>query len=93
MATESKELKLPQALVDLWSDVEIAQKQITKEVVLNMVEKMKISKAKAAEILEMSLQDFIELMAEEKMPYYRYTPNTIEKGLGNLQKSLEKDKR
>jgi len=59
LATKSKELKLPRALVDLWPDEEIAQKQITKEVVLNMVEKLKISKAKAAEILEMGLQDFI----------------------------------
>ncbi len=63
----------------------MAEKEMTQTTVLKMVKNKRITTSKGAELLKMPLQDFLELMAQHRIPVLHYELGEIEHDLKTLR--------
>jgi predicted HTH domain antitoxin len=78
-------IELPAELVRLLGSEETAQREAKVALVLDLVRRGKLSRAKAAELLEMSLWDFPALLAQYRIPWFDYSPEDLQRDLQALR--------
>ena len=74
-------IDLPQELLQLLGSEEAAQHEAKTALVLDLVRRGKLSRARAAEFLQISLWDFPALLAEYQIPWFDYSPETLREDL------------
>ncbi len=85
------EIAVPEEIIDLLGSEDTARKEAQEAFVLDLVRRSKISKAKAAELLGISLWNLPDLIAQYQLPWFSYTPEELEKDLGTLHKLQKGD--
>jgi predicted HTH domain antitoxin len=78
-------IELPAELERLLGTEEDAKREAKIALVLELVRKGRISRAKAAELLQLSLWDLPSLLAQYRIPWFDYSPEEIEKDLQSLR--------
>ena len=66
----------------------MTEEKATRSTVLEMVRSKQITSSRGAELLEMPLQDFLELMAQHHIPVLDCQPGEIDGDLKALKKLL-----
>ncbi|HEV8721204.1 MAG TPA: UPF0175 family protein [Candidatus Binatia bacterium] len=78
-------IEIPAELVRLLGTEEDAKQEAKIALVLDLVRKGKISRAKAAELLQLSLWDLPSLLAQYRIPWFDYSEKELEKDLQTLR--------
>lgn len=71
-------IELPDEVVKLYGEKEL-ENSVKELIVLELVRKGKLSSGKAAEILEMTKWDFMELMSSHDVPMANFPTEEIER--------------
>ena len=82
-------IELPAELERLLGTEEEAKREAKIALVLELVRRGKISRAKAAEILQVSLWDLPSFLAQYRIPWFDYSPEEIEKDLQSLRSKAD----
>jgi predicted HTH domain antitoxin len=77
-------VELPGELLELLGSEEEARREAKIAVVLDLVRRGLISRAKAAEVLGLTLWDLPELLAQYRIPWFDYSPDQVERDLEAL---------
>jgi len=79
METITLEISLPkQVLLSLGLSRDDATRTLKRALVLQLVRDERVSVGKAAELLGMGKIEFIELMAQENVPYFDYSSDELD---------------
>jgi predicted HTH domain antitoxin len=79
-------IQLPAELLELLGSEEEAEREAKLALVLDLVRRGRVSRAKAAEFLHVSLHDFPSLLAEYRIPWFDYSSEDLRRDLEVLQK-------
>lgn len=82
-------IELPAEVVRLLGTEEEAKQEAKIAVVLELVRKGKISREKAAELLQLSLWDLPSLLARYRIPWFDYSQEEIAKDLQSLRSKAD----
>ncbi len=77
-------IELPPELLELLGSEEEARREAKVALVLDLVRRDKLSRAKAAELLEISLWDFPALLAQYRIPWFDYSAEDLQRDLQTL---------
>ena len=78
-------VELPPELVELLGSEEQARRDAKIAVVLDLVRRGRVSRARAAELLGLTLWDLPALLAEYRMPRLDYSPEDLERDVRTLR--------
>lgn len=78
-------VELPPELVELLGSEEEAKRDATVAVVLDLVRRGRVSRARAAELLGLTLWDLPALLAEYRMPWFDYSPEDLARDVETLR--------
>ena len=78
-------IELPEELLELLGSEEEAQREAKLGLVLDLVRRGLLSRAKAAELLEIPLPEFPALLAQYRIPWFDYSPEDLQRDLRTLQ--------
>jgi predicted HTH domain antitoxin len=84
------EIPVPEEIVNLLGSEEAVRKEAREAFVFDLVRRGTISKGKAAELLDISLWELPELIAQYQIPWFSYSLEELEKDLETLRK-LKRD--
>jgi predicted HTH domain antitoxin len=79
-------IELPPELLQLLGSEEEAKREAKLALVLDLVRRGKLSRAKAAELLDLSLWDLPSLLAQYRIPWFDYSPDDARRDLEALHK-------
>jgi len=82
---KSVTIELPAELVELLRSEEEAKREAKLALVLDLVRRGRVSRAKAAELLGISLQDFPSLLTEYRIPWFHYSSEDLRRDLDALR--------
>jgi len=77
-------IELPPELIELLGSEEEARKEAKVALVLDLVRRGKLSRAKAAEFLEISLWDLPALLGQYRIPWFDYSAEDLQRDLQSL---------
>ena len=80
------EISVPEEIINLLGSEEAVRKEAHEAFVFDLVRRGKISKGKAAELLDISLWDLSDLIGQYQIPWFSYSPDDLEKDLETLRK-------
>ena len=80
-------VELPGELLEILGSEDEARRDAKVAVVLDLVRRGLISRAKAAELLDLTLWDLPELLAQYRIPWFDYTPDDLEHDLAALREA------
>jgi len=75
---KSVSIEFPEEVIELYGEEEL-KNSVRKWSILELVKNGKLSSGKAAEILEMTKWDFMELMSDYDIPMANFPPEELEK--------------
>lgn len=78
-------IELPPELLQLLGTEEEAKREAKTALILDLVRRGKVSRAKAAELLNISLWDLPSLLAQYRIPWFDYSPEELQKDLQALR--------
>jgi predicted HTH domain antitoxin len=78
-------LELPPELLDLLGSETAVRLEAKVALVLDLVRQGRISRAKAAELLDISLWDLPALLARYRIPWFDYSAEDMERDLQSLR--------
>ena len=78
-------IELSPELLQLLETDEEAKGKVKIAVILDLVRRGKVSRAKAAELLQISLYDLPALLAQYGIPWFDYSPEDVRKDLQALR--------
>ena len=78
-------LELPPELLDLLGSETAVRREAKVALVLDLVRQGRISRAKAAELLDISLWDLPALLARYRIPWFDYSAEDMERDLQSLR--------
>ena len=78
-------IELPPELLQLLGSEEEAKREAKIALVLDLVRRGKLSRAKAAELLAMSLWDLQALLAQYRIPWFDYSAEDLQRDLQALR--------
>jgi len=78
-------IELPQELLDLLGSEEEAKREVKLALVLDLVRRGRLSRAKAAELLTIPLQELPTVLAQYRIPWFDYSPEDLERDLQTLR--------
>jgi predicted HTH domain antitoxin len=78
-------IELPPELLQLLGTEEEAKREAKTALILDLVRRGKVSRAKAAELLNISLWDLPALLAQYRIPWFDYSPEDLQKDLQALR--------
>ena len=78
-------IELPAELLALLGSEEEARRGAKVALVLDLVRRGKLSRAKAAELLQMPLADLPDLLAQYRIPWFDYPPEDLRRDLETLR--------
>lgn len=81
------EIAIPDEIISLLGSEEEARKEAKEAFVLDLVRRGKVSKAKAAELLGMSLWDLPEFLDKYQIPWFDYTAQELQRDLDTLKET------
>jgi len=84
---EGFKVKLPGELLEIFGSEEEARRGTKVAVVLDLVRRGRISRAKAAELLDLKLWDLPALLAEHRIPWFDYGPDDVDRDLAELRRT------
>lgn len=82
-------VQIPDEIMKLLGSEERVQAEAREALVLNLVRRGLISRAKAAELLGISLWDLPQLLADYEIPWFHYRREDVEADLEVLRKQGE----
>ena len=82
-------IEIPSELARLLGSEEEAKQEAKTALVLELVRKGKISRAKAAELLQISLWDLPSLLAQYRIPWFDYSQDELDKDLQALRSATD----
>ncbi|MBI2203437.1 MAG: UPF0175 family protein [Candidatus Rokubacteria bacterium] len=82
-------VELPPELVELLGSEEEAKRDAKVAVVLDLVRRGRVSRARAAELLSLSLWDLPALLAEYRMPWFDYSPEDLARDVEALRSARQ----
>lgn len=85
-------IELPQELMQLLGSEEEAKREAKVALVLDLVRRGKLSRAKAADLLGMSLWDLPTLLGQYRIPWFDYSPEDLQRDLKTLAAKDRADK-
>ncbi len=78
-------IDLPAELLELLGTEEEAKRDANVALVLDLVRRGKLSRAKAAELLELPLWDLPAPLAQYRIPWFDYPPEDLRRDLESLR--------
>jgi predicted HTH domain antitoxin len=78
-------VELPGELLAILGSEEEARRDAKVAVVFDLVRRERISRAKAAELLDLKLRDLPTLLAQYRIPWFDYRPEELERDLAVLR--------
>ncbi|HBA39587.1 MAG: hypothetical protein A2W73_01935 [Deltaproteobacteria bacterium RIFCSPLOWO2_12_55_13] len=78
-------IELPPEVLQFLGSEEEARREAKVALVLDLVRRGRISRAKAAELLQMSLWDLPALLAQYRIPWFDYSPEDLRWDLAALR--------
>jgi len=78
-------IELPPEVLRFLGSEEEAGREAKVALVLDLVRRGRISRAKAAELLQMSLWDLPALLAQYRIPWFDYSPEDLRRDLAALR--------
>ena len=84
-------IELPGELLEILGSEDEARRDAKVAVVLDLVRRGRISRAKAAELLELTLWDLPALLSQYRIPWFDYTPDDVERDLTALREAERLD--
>ena len=78
-------VELPGELLEILGSVDEARRDAKVAVVLDLVRRGRISRAKAAELLDLKLWDLPALLAEYRIPWFDYCSDDVDRDLAVLR--------
>lgn len=82
-------IEIPAELARLLGSEEEAKREAKIALVLDLVRKGKISRAKAAELLQLSLWELPSLLARYRIPWFDYSKEELESDLQSLRSKAD----
>lgn len=82
-------IEIPAELARLLGSEEEAKREAKIALVLDLVRKGKISRAKAAELLQLSLWELPSLLAQYRIPWFDYSKEELESDLQSLRSKAD----
>ena len=82
------DVAVPDELVEVLGSTEEAKRHLTRTAVLDLVRRQAMSQGKGAEILDMSLWEFLELMSDNDVPMVDLTELELKEGHSHLKQAL-----
>ena len=79
------EIAIPEEIIVLLGSEEVVKKEAQEAFVLDLVRRGKISKGKAAELLDISLWDLSDVIAQYQLPWFSYSQQELDKDLETLR--------
>lgn len=79
------EIPIPEEIVNLLGSEDTVRKEVHQAFIFDLVRRGKISKGKAAELLDISLWELPDLIAQYQIPWFSYSPEELEKDLETLR--------
>lgn len=79
------EIGIPEEIIDLLGSEEEAKKEAKEAFVLDLVRRGKVSKGKAAELIDINIWDLPEFLAKYRIPWFDYSKDDLQKDLDTLQ--------
>ena len=83
-------LDLPPELLELLGSEEEAKREAKLALVFDLVRRGRVSRAKAAELLGMSLAKLPALLAEYDIPWFDYSADDLERDLESLKAARQR---
>ena len=80
-------VELPGELLEILGSEDDARRDAKVAVVLDLVRRGRISRAKAAELLELTLWDLPALLSQYRIPWFDYTSDDVERDLSALREA------
>ena len=80
-------VELPGELLEILGSEDEARRDAKVAVVLDLVRRGRISRAKAAELLDLTLWDLPALLSQYRIPWFDYTPDDVERDLTALREA------
>ena len=80
-------VELPGELLEILGSEDDARRDAKVAVVLDLVRRGRISRAKAAELLDLTLWDLPALLSQYRVPWFDYTPDDVERDLAALREA------
>jgi predicted HTH domain antitoxin len=84
-------VELPGDLLELLGSEEDARRAAKTAVVLDLVRRGLISRAKAAEVLGLALWDLPGLLAQYRIPWFDYSPDDLKRDLEAVRAAGHRD--
>jgi predicted HTH domain antitoxin len=84
-------VELPGELLELLGSEEEARRDAKIAVVLDLVRRGRVSRAKAAEFLGLTLWDLPALLAQYRIPWFDYSSDDVERDLEVLRAAGNRD--
>lgn len=79
------EIAIPEEIISLLGSEEEVKKEAKEALILDLVRRGKISKAKAAELMGISLWDLPEFLAQYQIPWFNYSEEDLKEDLATLK--------
>ena len=80
-------VELPGELLEILGSEDEARRDAKVAVVLDLVRRGRISRAKAAELLDLTLWDLPALLSQYRIPWFDDTPDDVERDLAALREA------
>lgn len=84
-------VELPGELLELLGSEEEARRDAKIAVVLDLVRRGRVSRARAAEFPGLTLWDLPALLAQYRIPWFDYSPDDVERDLEVLRAARSRD--
>jgi predicted HTH domain antitoxin len=84
-------IELPGELLEILGSEDEARRDAKVAVVLDLVRRGRISRARAAELLDLTLWDLPALLAQYRIPWFDYAPDDLERDVAALRDAERRD--
>jgi predicted HTH domain antitoxin len=84
-------VELPGELLEILGSEDEARHDTKVAIVLDLVRRGRISRARAAEFLDLTVWDLPALLAQYRIPWFDYAPDDLERDVAALQDAERRD--
>lgn len=89
MATKKVELHLPEGLFDALGGEKDAERKALQALLLSLIQEGEVTASYAAEVLDISYHEMLDIMAEHNVALVNYSPDELDEEIKNLNKLLD----